>query len=161
MHNISERCLFWFHFQLHRKSLWNSACMPVFSLILFPRVCMNARGLGGCWFIWVFQAFLALTHSARLVPHHQQRGVCSRSTYGKRREIFWGQREKFYILWYISLQRFQYFGRGKCFYFFFYFFKHQSFDFCSGWLFQGSHCYFLEQSHCQWKSVICTVLLFL
>lgn len=52
--------------------------------------------------------------------------------------------------------------QGKMFLLLFlFFFKHQSFDFCSGWLFQGSHCYFLEQSHCQWKSVICTVLLFL
>lgn len=47
MHNISERSLFWFNFKLHWKSLWNSARMPVFRFILFPWVCMNARGLGG------------------------------------------------------------------------------------------------------------------
>lgn len=49
----------------------------------------------------------------------------------------------------------------KMFLLLFYFFKHQSFDFCSSGLFQGSHCYFLEQSHCQWKSGICTGFLFL
>lgn len=49
----------------------------------------------------------------------------------------------------------------KMFLLLFYFFKHQSSDFYSGGLFQGSHCYFLEQSHCQWKSVICTGFLFL
>lgn len=134
------------------------ACLQVYFISLSLHECQGIRWL----LIYLgLQAFLALTHSARLVPHHRQRESVQEVPM-KRGKKYFGDREKsFYILCYISLQRFQNFGRGKCFYFFFITFFLRIVLFISGCLFQGSHCCFLEQSHCQWKSVICTVLLFL
>lgn len=47
------------------------------------------------WFILVFEAFLASTSTTRFVAP-SAKGDCWRSTCGKRKEIFWGQRKVLY-----------------------------------------------------------------
>lgn len=122
---------------------------------------MNARGLGGLLIYLGLSSFSSLNPFSKACATPPTKGnLFKKYLWKEERNILRTERK---VLYYVihKHSKIPVLWQGKYFYFFFYFFKHQSFEFCSGWLFQGSHCFFLEQSHCQWKSVICTVLLFL
>lgn len=106
-------------------------------------------------------SFSSLNPFSKACATPPTKGICSRGTYEKRKEIFWGQREKFLYSVLHKPSEVPKLWQGKMFLLFFITFFLRIVLFISGCLFQGSHCCFLEQSHCQWKSVICTVLLFL
>lgn len=160
MRNVLERCLFWFNFKLHKKSLWNFSMHACLQFIWLPWVCMNARGLSG-WLIYLgLSSFFSLNLYSKACGAISKGWLLKKYLCKEERNILRTERKVLYSVIH-KPSKIPVAWQEKMFLLLFYFFKHQSFDFYSSGSFQGSHCYFLEQSHCQWKSVICTGFLFL
>lgn len=121
---------------------------------------MNARGLGG-WLIYLgLSSFSSLNICSKACGSISKRWLLKKYLWKEEGNILETARKVLYSVIH-EPSKIPVAWQEKMFLLLFYFFKHQSFDFYSSRLFQGSHCYFLEQSHCQWKSVICTGFLFL
>lgn len=137
------------------------ACLQVYFISLSLHECQGIRWL----LIYLgVSSFSSLNSFSRACATPPTKGNLFKKYLWKEEGNILGTERKFSQILYSGIHKpskIPVLWQGKMFLLLFYFFKHQSFDFCSGCLFQGSHCYFLEQSYCQWKSVICTVLLFL
>lgn len=121
---------------------------------------MNTRGWGG-WLIYLsLSSFSSFNLYSKACGTISKGWLLKKYLWKEERNILGTERKILYSVIH-KHSKIPVAWQEKMFLLLFYFFKHQSFDFYSSGLFQGSHCYFLEQSHCQWKSVICTGFLFL
>lgn len=121
------------------------ACLQ---FILLPWVCMNARGLGG-WLIYLgLSSFSSLNLFSKACGTINKGWLFKKYLWKEERNILGTEKRVLYSVIH-KPSKIPVVWQEKGFLLLFYFFKHQSFDFSSSGLFQGSHCYFLEQSHCQ------------
>lgn len=114
---------------LQRITFWRGVCFGLIlelSMHAWLKICFLSLGLHECqgirWMLiclslWSF--ILALTHSTRLVPHHQQRrNLFKKYLREEERSIPGTKRKVLYSVMHKPSKRFQDFGRGKYFSFF-------------------------------------------